>query len=45
MPHERRLAEGIPLAEETWRQIVETAKQVGVVLDEAAARRDASRRP
>jgi hypothetical protein len=34
-----------PLAEETWRQIVETAKRVGVVLDEAAARRDALRRP
>ncbi len=31
----RRLAEGIPVAEETWRQIAETARKVGVSLGPA----------
>jgi uncharacterized oxidoreductase len=31
---EKRLIEGIPLPEETWRRIVETAKRVGVIVEE-----------
>jgi len=31
---ERRLAEGIPLPEETWRLIVETAARVGLTIEE-----------
>jgi LDH2 family malate/lactate/ureidoglycolate dehydrogenase len=30
---EKRLVEGILVADETWRQIVEAARRVGVVLD------------
>ncbi len=30
---EQRLAEGIPVADETWRRIVEAAKRVGVIID------------
>jgi len=29
---DRRLAEGIPVADETWRQIVEMARRVGVII-------------
>jgi uncharacterized oxidoreductase len=36
---EKRLAEGIPLADETWRLIVETAARVGVTLDGATSSR------
>ena len=35
---EKHLFEGIPVADETWRQLVETAKRVGVVPDGAAGR-------
>ncbi|MBI2842028.1 MAG: Ldh family oxidoreductase [Armatimonadetes bacterium] len=34
---EKRLAEGIPLDRETWRQIVKTAELVGLSVEEAAS--------